>query len=100
MFAELEARLNRVAMEKLSNATAVIAGADVPVIFDSEYKPGMVGVIGMGAACPQMVISSAAMPAGFMDSTIQVNGAAWTVVEVQRDGNLPEGLSLVVLEKP
>jgi hypothetical protein len=36
MFDQLEARLNKLAMERLANATAVINGVEVPVIFDAE----------------------------------------------------------------
>lgn len=99
MFDELEARLNRAAMAKLANAVVVIEGVDVPVIFDAEYKAGMVGVVGMGAAAPQMVLSSAAVPADFIGAAVQVNGAAWTVADCQADGELPTGLTLVILEK-
>jgi hypothetical protein len=98
MFDQLEARLNRLAMERLANALAVIDGERVPVIFDAEYKAGMVGV-GMGAAAPQMVIANERMPADFDDMTITVNGAAWKVADCQADSELPSGLSMVFLEK-
>lgn len=98
MFGQLEARVNRLAMERLANATAVINGVDVPVIFDAEYKAGMVG-IGMGAAEPQLVIANERVPADFIDMRITVNGAAWKVADCQADGELPSGLSLVYLEK-
>lgn len=98
MFDALEARLNRLAMERLANAIAVINGEDVPTIFDAEYKAGMVGV-GMGAAAPQMVIATDKVPEDFVDMTIAVNGAAWKVADCQADSELPSGLSLVFLEK-
>jgi hypothetical protein len=98
MFDQLEARLNRLAMERLANAIAVIEGQGVPVIFDAEYKAGMVGV-GMGAAEPQMVIGTDKVPADFVDTTITVNGAAWKVADCQAGSELPTGLSLVFLEK-
>jgi hypothetical protein len=99
MFDTLEARMNSVAMKKLANAIAIIAGVNVLVIFDAEYKAGMVGVTGMGAASPQMVISNADVPDDFIDSQIQINGANWTVVDRQPDGALPTGLTLILLEK-
>lgn len=100
MFADLEARLNRAVMARLANASAVIPGIEdpVPVIFDAEYKAGMVGV-GMGAAAPQMVIASDRVPEGFEDMRITVNGASWKVADCQDDSGLPTGLSLVMLEK-
>lgn len=100
MFEKLEARTNRLAMQRLANATATIDGvADpVPVIFDAEYRAGAVGV-GMGASAPQMVIANDQMPAGFLGMRIQVNGAAWRVEDFQPDSELPSGLSLVILEK-
>lgn len=98
MFAELEARLNRLAMERLANATAVINGEGVPVIFDAEYQAGTVGV-GMGASMPQMVIANSRVPVDFADTRITVNGAAWIVADRQKDSDLPAGLSLVILEK-
>jgi len=98
MFDELEARLNRLAMERLANATAVINGEDVPVIFDAEYQAGTVGV-GMGAAVPQMVIANTRVPAAFIESRITVNGARWRVADCQAENSLPTGLSLVLLEK-
>jgi ABC-type cobalamin transport system permease subunit len=97
-FDRLEARLNRTAMVKLANATAVIAGVSIPVIFDAEYKPGMVG-IGMGAAQPQMVIGTADVPEQFIDTEITVNGAAWVVTDRKPDGEQPTGLTLVYLVK-
>ena len=100
MFDQLEARLNRLAMERLANAIARIPGVDgdVPVIFDAEYKGGMVGM-GMGAAAPQMVIANDRVPADFDEMRITVNGAAWKVADCQPDSDLPSGLSLVILEK-
>jgi hypothetical protein len=100
VFNELEARLNRLTMERLANATALIPGVDepVPVIFDAEYKEGTVG-IGIGAEAPQMVIANARVPADFIDMRITVNGAAWKVADCQAGGDLPDGLSVVLLEK-
>jgi hypothetical protein len=100
MFEDLEARLNRLTMERLANATAVIPGIDEPVrvIFDAEYKEQMVGM-GMGSSAPQMVIANARVPADFLDMNITVDGAAWKVADCQSGGELPDGLSKVVLEK-
>lgn len=98
MFDQLEARLNRAVMVKLANATVVIGdGEPIPVIFDAEYKPGMVGM-GMGSAQPQMVIGTADVPDHFSGTEITVNGAAWTVADRQGDGPA-HGLTLVYLEK-
>jgi hypothetical protein len=99
MFDALEARVNQAAMKKLANAVAQIAGVDVPVIFDATYKLGRVGVVGMGATEPQLVISNADIPPGFIESQIQVGGRTWTVVEDQPDSGLPTGLTVVILEK-
>lgn len=100
MFDQLEARLNRLAMERLSNAVAQIPGVDgdIPVIFDAEYRNGMVGM-GMGASAPQMVIANDRVPADFDEARVIVNGAAWRVADRQADSHLPTGLSLVLLEK-
>lgn len=99
MFAELEARTNRLVMERLANAIARIPGVegDIPVIFDADYKAGMVGV-GMGAAAPVMVIGSDRVPEDFIEVRITVNGAAWKVVDCQPDGD-QAGLSVAILEK-
>lgn len=98
MFDVLEARLNRLAMERLANATAVINGVDVPVIFDALYELGTVGV-GMGASAPQMVIANSRVPDDFIETRITVNGAAWLVADRHEDSDLPTGLSVVILEK-
>jgi hypothetical protein len=99
MFDVLEARVNQAAMKKLANALARIDGVDVPVIFDAEYKVGMVGMVGMGASEPQMVISNADVTSDFIGALVEVNGAAWTVAERKPDGQLPTGLTVVILEK-
>jgi hypothetical protein len=99
-FAASEARLNVSVMKHLANATAVIGGSDVPVVFDAEYRQGMVGPAGMGAADPQMVISSAAVPPDFVGTEITVNGKPWRVAERRPDGQLEAGLTLIILEKP
>lgn len=99
MFASLEARTNRLVMERLANAIARIDGieGDIPVIFDAEFKAGAVG-IGMGAAAPQMVIGSDRVPEDFIETRITVNGAAWKVADCQPDGD-QAGLSVAILEK-
>lgn len=99
MFDILEARLNSAAMKKLSNATAIIAGKGIPVIFDAAYKVGSVGVVGMGASEPQMILSTADAPSEFVDSVISVNGSEWTVTDRQADSELPTGLTQVYLAK-
>lgn len=102
MFAALEARMNRTAMAKLANATVVIPGVADPVrvIFDAEYKPGMVGTVGMGASEPQMVIATSDVPADFVGTAITVDGNAWRVAERQADGKQVDGLTTVFLERP
>lgn len=99
MFAALEARTNRLVMERLANALASIPGVadDVPVIFDAEYKAGAVG-LGMGAAAPQLVIATDRVPDDFNEMRITVNGAAWRVADCQPDGD-HAGLSVALLEK-
>lgn len=98
MFDVLEARFNRAAMKKLSNATAVIGDVPHPVIFDAEFKLGSVGTVGIGASEPMMTISSDVLPEEFIGTAITVNGAAWTVGDRQADG-APAGLTVVMLEK-
>lgn len=99
MFADLEARANRLVMQRLANAIARIPGVegDISVIFDAEFKAGMVG-LGMGAAAPQMVIASDRLPDDFVEMRITVNGAAWRVADCQPDGD-QAGLSVALLEK-
>lgn len=100
MFAALEARVNQAAMKKLANALARIDGIEVAVIFDAEYKVGMVGVVGMGASAPQMVMADADVPAEFLGMQITIDGAAWIVVDRHPDSKAIAGLSVVILEKP
>ena len=100
MFDELEARMNQAIITKLSNALATIPDqGDVPVIFDAEYKVGMVGVVGMGASSPQIVIANSETPADFIGMQIAVRGRQWTVVERQADDELPDGISKFILER-
>lgn len=99
-FADAEARLNVSVMRNLANALALIGQRDVPVIFDSEYSVGAVGVTRMAAAEPQMVLATADVPADFVDSTVLVDGVAWRVRERQPDSALATGLTLAILERP
>jgi hypothetical protein len=99
MFDALEARVNQAAMKKLANALARIGGLDVQVIFDAEYKVGMVGVVGMGASEPQMVMSNSDVPPDFIGTQTEVNGELWVVADRRPDGKLPTGLTVVILEK-
>ncbi|MYM65435.1 hypothetical protein GTP45_01130 [Pseudoduganella sp. FT55W] len=99
MFELVEARINSAAMKKLSNATALINGEGVRVIFDAEYKVGMVGVVGIGASEPQMVIANEDVPLDFIGMELSINGAIWSVVDRHPDGQALAGLSVVVLEK-
>ncbi|GGY68034.1 head-tail joining protein [Pseudoduganella albidiflava] len=100
MFALLEARTNRVAMTRLANARAQFGDKDVPVIFDAQFKVGMVGVVGMGAAVPQMTIASDQVPEVFVGTEIRVNNVPWIVSDRQPDGEQPYGLTAVFLERP
>lgn len=99
MFDALEARINQAVMKKLANALARMGGVDVPVIFDAEYKVGMVGVLGMGASEPQMVMSNSDVPADFIGMRAEVSGALWVVAERKPDSKLPTGMTVVILEK-
>lgn len=99
MFEAIEARTNVTVMKRLSNATARIGDVDVRVIFDANYKVGMVGVVGMGASEPQMVIADADIPAGLIDTVISVDGTAWKVVDLHADRVIGSGLSTAILEK-
>lgn len=100
MFDLLEARTNRAILQKLANARAIIGANEVPVIFDAEFKNGTVGMVGMGASCPQMYIGSDAVPPGFIGSTLIINGVDWHVAERQPDGAALAGIDLVILERP
>jgi hypothetical protein len=106
MFDALEARTNRAILQKLANATAEIgSGAAFPVIFDAEFRAGMVGVVGMGASSPQLYVSNADVPPDFIGSEIVVRAGAdgapatWLVADRQPDGEQQVGLTLVVLER-
>lgn len=103
MFDLIEARLNRAALAKLANAVAVIDGADVPVIFDSQYKRGMVGVVGMGAQAPQMVMRDSDASGSWLSSPFTIRQAGkpdsqWVVSEVDPDES-PDGLTTLMLRK-
>ncbi len=102
MFDLIEARINRAALAKLANAVAVINGRDVPVIFDAQFKRGMVGVVGMGAQSPQMVMSTADVSDSWLSAafTIRQTGAAdssWVVSDTEPDSDSPAGLTTVIL---
>lgn len=99
-FAAAEARLNVSVMRNLANAVALIGQRDVPVIFDSEYSVGAVGVARMGAAEPQMVLATSDVPDDIVDSMVVVDGVTWRVRERQPDSTLETGLTLVILERP
>ncbi|UGQ45084.1 head-tail joining protein [Massilia endophytica] len=99
MFDQLEARLHLAALAKLANARVVIGGEEVPVVFDAQFKVGMVGTIGMGAAAPQMILASDKVPESFVGTSVTVNGAVWRVADCQPDGTSMAGLTTVLLEK-
>jgi hypothetical protein len=99
MFDQIEARINQAVMKKLANAVVVISGTDVPVIFDAEYSVAGVGPLGMGTSSPQMVISNADIPAGFIESLVEIKGTRYTVVDTKPDSKLPSGLTIAILER-
>lgn len=100
MFERLEARVNVVAMKRLSNATARINGRDVRVIFDKRGVLSRVGNAGMMASAVQMEISDADIPTSFIGMQIEVDGVAWIVDDKVQDGVKEAGISTVTLEKP
>jgi hypothetical protein len=106
MFELLEARTNRQVLAKLANAIAVVRGSDVPVIFDAEYKRGMVGAIGMGGSTPQLFISSAAISADIVGEAIDIKSQAsaltssWVIAAREPDGETEIGLALLHLVRP
>lgn len=100
MFDTLEARLNRVALAKLANATAKFREVEVPVIFDASFVQGRVGPAGMSADSPQMVMSSAEVPQDFIDEVVIINGTTWQVADRHPDGETDHGLTIIPLVKP
>jgi hypothetical protein len=99
MFDALEARMNRAALKKLANALANFGGEDIPVIFDAEFKVGMAGVVGMGAAAPQLVMANDQVPTDVIDVTVLVNGKGWRVADRQPDSEQEYGLATLILER-
>lgn len=90
-FAALEARINAVAVAKLANATATIAGVAVDGMFDADYQD----ILGAGAAVPSFAAGAASLatvPRGAaltIDCTaLGLADAPYTVAEVQADNGI------------
>lgn len=100
MFEAIEARANAALMNKLANATAVIGGRELRVIFDSPFKVAPVGYAGMAASTPQITMFTADVPANFIGSVIAVDDVEWAVADREPDGAKVAGWTTVPLEKP
>ena len=95
-FAELEARLNLVAVQRLANATCSIAGgSDVAAVFDNGYALGSVGTYGMASTQPTLTLATASVPATPVGAAVTVGAAAYTVAAHEPDGT---GVSRLLLE--
>lgn len=103
MFDLIEDRINRAAMAKLANAVAVLNGVDMPVIFDEQYKRGNVGMIGMGAQAPQMIVRNDVIADSWISApfTIRQTGkpdSQWIVQDTEPDTS-SSGMTTVILRK-
>jgi hypothetical protein len=87
-FAALETRINAVALSRLGNATASIAGGDVAGTFDAEYQE----VLGLGTAQPAFAGDAAALADVVRNTALTITcaplglvAAPYIVAEVQQE---------------
>ncbi|MFA6310601.1 MAG: hypothetical protein WCV99_14045 [Sterolibacterium sp.] len=87
-FATLEARINAVAVAKLANATATIAGEVVAGTFDADYQE----ILGASAVVPAFASEAAALATVARGAALTIDctslglaDAPYTVAEVQAE---------------
>lgn len=100
-FAAIEARTAAAVLRHASNAqaTATTRHGEVvsfAVIFDNGYAAGSVGLAGMASSQPSAMARSADVADLAVGGSIDVNGVAYLVAEIQPDGT---GMVTLLLEK-
>ena len=87
-FATLEARINAVALSKLGNATATIAGEGVAGTFDADYQD----ILGTATVVPAFAGDAAALAGVVRGASLTIDcaslglvSAPYTVAEVQAE---------------
>jgi len=90
-FAALETRINAVALAKLANATATIAGEAVAGTFDADYQD----ILGTSSVVPAFAAEAAALAGVTRGSVLTITcaslglvAAPYTVAEVQAEHGL------------
>lgn len=85
-FAALESRINAVALSRLGNATATIAGVPVAGTFDADYQD----ILGTGTVVPAFAGDAAALAGVVRGAALTIDcaslglvSAVYTVAEVQ-----------------
>lgn len=94
-FAALESRLNDRIIGRLANATALVGGREVPVIFDTPYADAFDDHI--DTAAPQCLGDSAALGTLQRDDTLRIDGRPYRVQRAEPDGT---GLTRLLLYAP
>lgn len=95
-FAAAESRLNMAVLARLSNATAVIGGVGLDVIFRSGYAESL-GII--GGSEPLMICASADVAGIAEGQALTVSGTNFTVAAIEHDSIFKTGLATLRLEK-
>lgn len=83
-FAAVEARANIAVLATLTNAVAVVNGAEVAVIFDQPFASPFDGQL--DAAAPTCVGPVSALGSLERDDEIAIGGTAYMVVTAEPDG--------------
>jgi len=91
-FAALEKRANAAVMARLANATALVGGESVPVIFDLPYDAPFNGEV--DAAKPECTGPTALLGGFERGDAISIDGRPYRVERAEPDGT---GLTRLVL---
>lgn len=91
-FAAIQSRINAVALASFANATAVIGGVAIDVIFRNSYGEAL-GFIGGGN--PQIACASTDVSSIARGAAVSVDGVSYLVAEIDPDGT---GITVLKLE--
>ncbi len=95
-FAQLEARSVAAALKHVANAVATVqaTGAQVAVVFDERYQPGLGSVF--ESSMPSALGASADLQALEHGSALQIHAQTWHVAGIEPDG---AGMTRLMLER-